>query len=189
MLEGNNEDARKIARLSAEIKEVNDDAEGVLEYRRKLLHMKQRLDCNSDALDEYIGEMSETLAVAQAERDKNKRLLAELESGLTCASIELDDTLHDAWKQDESRNRELAKKQIEASDASKMDEWNKQRLESNTALHDTFTDAEKPDRERLKGTMGEKLEELSSLRRTANEQTSKLAELEALFAHAKQKTG
>lgn len=189
MLEGNNEDARKIARLSAEIKEVNDDAEGVLEYRRKLLHMKQRLDCNSDALDEYIGEMSETLAVAQAERDKNKRLLAELESGLTCASIELDDTLHDAWKQDESRNRELAKKQIEASDASKMDEWNKQRLASNTALHDTFTDAEKPDRERLKGTMGEKLEELSSLRRTANEQTSKLAELEALFAHAKQKTG
>ena len=93
MLEGNNEDARKIARLSAEIKAVDDGTEGVLDYRRKLLHMKQRLDCNSAALDEYLAEMTETLALAQAERDKNKRMLAELESGLTCASIELDDTL------------------------------------------------------------------------------------------------
>ena len=37
--------------------------------------------------------------------------------------------------------------------------------------------------------MGQKLEELSALRRQANEHTAKLTELEALFVHAKQKTG
>ncbi|KAL7536540.1 hypothetical protein ACHAWF_005490 [Thalassiosira exigua] len=189
MLEGNNADARKITRLSEEIQEANDCSEDTLLYRHQLNHMQQRLGKNSVSLDGHIGEMSATLSSAQKERDRSQKMLAELESGLTCASIELDDTIQDTRIAEEERNRELSMKQMEASDAGRMEEWNRERVSSNLAMQVSLADANKSERERLQRTMRERESELTEASKSMEESAVKLSSFEESFTHVKRATG
>lgn len=189
MLEGNNADARKIDRLTSEIQQTNNCSEDTLLYRHQLNHMHQRLGKNSVNLDGHIGEMSATLSSAQKERDRSQKMLAQLESGLTCASIELDETIQDTQVVEDERNRELAIKQMEASDAGRMEEWNRQRVSSNLAMHVSLTDTNRSERERLQRTIRERLSQMKELRKAMDETAIQLTGFEESFAHVKQATG
>ncbi|KAL9178748.1 hypothetical protein ACHAXT_003879 [Thalassiosira profunda] len=189
MLDGNNADALTISRLSAEIQEANECAETTLLYRHSLDHMQQRLGKNSVALDGHLGEMAATLAAAQKERDRSQKMLAELESGLTFASIELDDTIRDTRMAEDERARELSEKQLEASDAGRMEEFNRERTDRNHAVHMSLADSGRLDRERLQRTVRERKAALRELRGSAQETAAKLGSFEESFAHVKQATG
>mmetsp|Transcript_18653 Transcript_18653/g.40578 ORF Transcript_18653/g.40578 Transcript_18653/m.40578 type:complete len:621 (-) Transcript_18653:193-2055(-) len=189
MLEGNNTDARKITQLSAEIQETHDCSENTLLYRHQLNHMHQRLQKNSVCLDGHIGEMTITLSSAQKERDRSQKMLAELESGLTCASIELDETIQDTRIVEDERNRELSMKQLEASNAGRMEEWNRERVNSNLAMQVSFADANKDERDRLQRSIRDGESQLKDLSQSIDENTAKLTSFEESFAHIKHATG
>lgn len=189
MLEGNNEDARMITQLSADIEETNDCSEDILLYRHQLHHLQHRLGKNSVSLDGHIGEMSVTLSSAQKERDRSQKMLAELESGLTCASIELDDTIQDTRIAEDERGRELSMKQLEASNAGRMEEWNRERMSSNLAMQVSLADANRSERERLQRTEQERESQLKELSKSTDENALKLSSFEESFTHIKQATG
>ena len=189
MLEGTNLEAKKITQLSAEIRETNDCSERMLMYRHQLHHMYHRISNNSVNVDRYIGEMSETLAALQKEKERAQKMLAEVESGLTFASIELDDTIRDTNIAEEERNRELSIKQKEANDASRMEHWNRVRIDSNLSLHQQLIGGDKCEIERIYRLIRDRKDELKELNRSTEETAAKLGELEASFLHVKQATG
>lgn len=189
MLDGNNSEAQKISQLSTEIEETNGCSEHTLMYRHKLHHMYHRISNNSVTMDAHIGEMSATLASLQKERDRAQKMLAEVESGLTFASIELDDTIRDTNIAEEERNRELAIKQHEASDASRMERWNRERINSNLSLHKQLAGGDKAEIERLHRSIRDKKSQLKDLKHSMEDTTAKLGELEGSFLHLKQATG
>lgn len=189
MLDGNNSEAQKISQLSAEIEETNGCSEQTLMYRHRLHHMYHRISNNSVTMDGHIGEMSATLASLQKERGRAQKMLAEVESGLTFASIELDDTIRDTNVAEEERNRELATKQHEACDASRMERWNRQRIDSNLSLHKQLAGEDKAEIERLHRSIRDKKSQLKDLKHSMENTTAKLGELEGSFLHLKQATG
>ena len=189
MLEGNNSDARMISRLSAEIQETNDSSDRILLYRHQLNFMKQRVRKNSVTMDCHIEEMSDTLSSAEKEREWRKKMLAEVESGLSFASIELEETTQDAKIAEEKRVRELIELQSEAEDAARMEEWNRQRMNTNLALHESFRDTDKDERERLQKTVRERKAQLQVLHQSLDENAVKLGNVDECFAHIKHTTG
>lgn len=189
MLKGNNSEARKISRLSAEIQEINDCSEKMLMYRHQLHHMYQRISNESVTVDGYLGEMSATLESHQKERDRAQKMLAEVESGLKFASLELDDTIRDTNVAEEERNRELAIKQHEASDASRLERWNQERVDSNLPLHQQLASGAVADIEKLQRAIQDRKSQLKELNRSMEDTTAKLGELEGSFLHLKQSTG
>jgi len=189
MLEGNNADARKISRLSAEIQETNDSSDRILLYRHQLNFMRQRVRKNSVTMDFHIEEMSDTLSSAEKEREWRKKMLAEVESGLSCASVELEETIRDTTIAEERRVRELMELQSEAEDAARMEEWNRERMNTNLALHESFRDTNKDERERLQKAMRERNAQLQLLHKALEESAVKLGKFDECFAHIKHTTG
>lgn len=189
MLEGNNSEAKKITQLSAEIQEANNCSEQTLMYRHQLHHMYHRISNNSVTMDGHIGEMSATLESLQKDRDRAQKMLAEVESGLTFASLELDDTIRDTNVAEEERNRELAIKQYEASDASRMERWNRQRIDSNLSLHQQLASGDKAEIERLQCCIRDRKVQLKDLNQSMEETTAKLGDLEGSSLHLKRATG
>lgn len=189
MLEGNNADARKITRLSAEIQETNESSDRILLYRHQLNFMRQRVRKNSVTMDCLIEEMSDTLSSAEKEREWRKKMLAEVESGLSCASVELEETIQDTKIAEDRRMRELIALQSEAEDAARMEEWNRERMNTNLALHESFRDTNKDERERLLKTMRERKAQLQVLHKSLEENAVKLGEFDECFAHIKHTTG
>ena len=189
MLEGNNPEAKKITQLSAEIEETNNCSEQILMYRHQLHHMYNRISKNSVTMDGHIGEMSATLASLQKERDRAQKMLAEVESGLTFASLELDDTIRDTNIAEEERNRELTNKQIEANDASRMERWNRQRIDSNLSLHQQLSGGDKSEIEKIHRSIRDRKAQLKELNLSMDKTTARLGEVETSFLHLKQATG
>lgn len=189
MVEGNNAEARKITELSAEIKETNEFSEIALMYRHQLNHMHHRVRKNSVIMDGHIGEMSATLSSVQKERERCQKMLGEVESGLVFASIELDESIRDVRIAVEERNREMVIKQLQASDASRMEEWNDERISSNIAMQQSFGGTDKLEMERLHRTLRERQSQLKELCNLMEENSAKLSECEESFTHVKQATG
>ena len=76
MLQGSNPVARKIATLNEEIQTVVDSSSDLLTNRQQLQHMHLRLQNNSVALDAHLGEMADTVKVAQKEKNRSQKMLA-----------------------------------------------------------------------------------------------------------------
>ena len=76
MLQGSNPEARKIATLTDEIQQVVDSSSDLLSHRQQLQHMHLRLQNNSVALDAHLGEMADTVKVAQKEKNRSQKMLA-----------------------------------------------------------------------------------------------------------------
>jgi len=189
MLQGNNSDAMKISRLSQEIQETNDSSDHTILYRHQLNYMRQRVRKNSVTMDYYMEEMSDILIVGEKEREWRKKMLAEVESGLSCASIELEETIHDTKIEEEKRIRELIALQSEAEDAARMEEWNRERMNNNLELQESFRDTNKEERERLQKAIGERKSQLQALQVSLEENAVKLGTVDECFAHIKHTTG
>lgn len=189
MLEGKNSDARKIASITEEIKEANHFAEEMFLYRHQLNYMCQRLGDNSVSLDGQIGELSATLSSAQKERSRCQNMLAEIESSLFHVSTELDETVKSLHVVDNERNRELLRKQLEATDAERMEQWNIVRVNSNMAMHESLVDENRAERDRLQRTVRERRSQLRALNKSRDENMPKLASLEDALTEIEQATG
>lgn len=189
MLDGNHEDMRKIASLEAEIHDADSCSEAMLLYRHQLNHMHQRLGNDSVSLDGQLGEISAALSTAEKERVCSQKMLADLESSLVCASIELDETIRDTRVVEEERKHDLAMKQQDATSAGRMEEWNKARLRSNLALNASLADANRSERERLQRTIRERQSQLKDLRKSLGEHAAKLMSLEESFMNIEEGTG
>lgn len=189
MLEGNNADSRRITQLYDDIQEANACSDESLLYRHQLNHMHHRVRKNSVTMDGHIDEMSATLSTLQKERDRSQKMLAEVESGLTFASLELDETIRDTNMAEKERIRELATKQLEASDAARMEEWNRDRVNSNIALHQSHTGTDKFEAERLQRSLKDRAAKLKDLNKSMEAKAVELSELEGSFSHVKQATG
>lgn len=189
MLQGNNSDAMKISRLSQEIQETNDSSDHIILYRHQLNYMRQRVRKNSVTMDYYMEEMSDILTVGEKEREWRKKMLAEVVSGLSCASIELEETIHDTKIEEEKRIRELVALQSEAEDAARMEEWNRERMNNNLELQESFRDTNKDERERLQKAIGERKSQLQALQVSLEENAVKLGTVDECFAHIKHTTG
>jgi hypothetical protein len=133
--------------------------------------------------------MSATLATDQKERERHQKMLAEVESALTSASIELDETIRDTNMAEGERNRELTSKQIEASDTSRIERWNRARISSNLSMQQQLAGADKLERERIQRLIRDREAKLKELNNSTEEMTARLAELEGSFSHLKQATG
>jgi hypothetical protein len=190
MMEGKNEDARKVTGLVTEIQDANECSDEILHYRHQLNHVKHRLWDDSESLENELEELSGALATAAKEQSRCQKMLAELESGLVCASIALDETIRDTTIADEERNQDLAMKQIDAKNAGRMEEWNRKRLESNLLMHASLGDAtNRSERERLKRTYHDRGSQMKDLRKTMAEKAALLLSLEESFAQIEQGTG
>lgn len=189
MLEGNNSEAKKISQLSADIQEANDCSERMLTYRHQLHHMYNRISKNSVLMDGHIGELSAILATAQKERARSQKMVAEVESALTSASIELDETIRDKNMAEGERNRELTSKQIEASDTSRIEQWNRARINSNLSMQQQLAGADKLEREKIQRLIRDREAKLKDVNKSTEEMTAKLTELEGSFFYLKQATG
>ena len=189
MFEGNNSDAKKIASITEEIKESNHFSDEMLLYRHQLNYMHQRLGDNSVSLDGHIGDLSATLSSAQKERDRSQNILAEVESSLFCASTELDETVKDLHSVDDERNRELSRKQQEATNAERMEKWNINRVNSNMAMHESLADENRSERDRLQRTVRERRSQLRALNKSMDENMPKLVSLEDTLTQIEQATG
>ncbi|KAL3773756.1 hypothetical protein HJC23_005767 [Cyclotella cryptica] len=189
MLEGKHSEAQKITMLSADIKEAHDCSEWTLMYRHQLHHMHNRISKNSIILDGHIGEMSATLATAHKEKERSQKMLAEVESAVTFASIELDETIRDTNMAEGERNRELTIKQLEAGDTSRIERWNSARINSNLSVQQHLAGADKLERDRIQRLIRDREEKLKELNNSTEEMTVKLAELEGCFLQLKQATG
>jgi hypothetical protein len=190
MMEGKNEDARKVNGLVTEIEDANKSSDEMLHYRHQLNHVKHRLWDDSESLEGELEELSTALATAAKEQSRCQKMLAELESGLVCASIALDETIRDTTIADEERNQDLAMKQIDAKNAGRMEEWNRKRLESNLLMHASLGDAtNRSERERLKRTFHERGSQMKDLRKTMAEKAALLLSLEESFVQIEQGTG
>ena len=88
----------------------------------------------------------------------------ELESGLTLASIQLDDTIQEISILDEQRNHELSLKRAEASDADRRDMKNRTRVSSNLAMHASLADTSRSEREQLQRTLREHQLQMKDMR-------------------------
>ena len=76
MLQGSNPEARKIATLNDEIQKVVGSSSDLLTNRQQLQHMHLRLQNNSVALDAHLGEIADTVKVAQKEKNRSQKMLA-----------------------------------------------------------------------------------------------------------------
>lgn len=190
MMEGKNEDARKVNGLVTEIEDVNKSSDEMLHYRHQLNHVKHRLWDDSELLESELEELSTALATTAKEQSRCQKMLAELESGLVCASIALDETIRDTSIADEERNQDLAMKQNDAKNAGRMEEWNRKRLESNMLMHASLGDAtNRSERERLKRTFHKRGSQMKDLRKAMAEKSALLLSLEESFAQIEQGTG
>ena len=189
MLEGNNSDTKKIARINEKITEANHCTEEMLMYRHQLNYMHRRLGDESVSMDGHIERLSATLSSAQKERDQSQDTLAEIESSLFRASTELEETVKDLHNADIERNRELSRKQQEATNAERMEKWNINRVNSNMAMHESLADENKSERDRLLRTMRERRSQLRGFNKSTDENMPKLASLEDTLTQIEQTTG
>jgi chromosome segregation ATPase len=79
--------------------------------------------------------------------------------------------------------------QSEAEDAARMEEWSRERMNTNLALHESFRDTNKDERERLQKAMRERNAQLQVLHKALEESAVKLGKFDECFAHIKHTTG
>jgi hypothetical protein len=123
MIKGNNTEAKKIAKLSDEIAEANLTSESKLRYRHKLHHMHQRQRKNSFTVDAHMSEMALTLSAAEREEIMCKKMLHEIESGMTNALHDLEKSTNEINSEHEDRQQRLNSKKNEVDNAERLEEW------------------------------------------------------------------
>mmetsp|Transcript_37154 Transcript_37154/g.54341 ORF Transcript_37154/g.54341 Transcript_37154/m.54341 type:complete len:645 (+) Transcript_37154:162-2096(+) len=189
MIGGNNPEAKKISNISASIEETGTKSEAKLEYRMQLHHMHQRLRKNSVSLDAHMSAMSETIQSASKEKQRCERMLGEVESGLSNAIRELEDTIHEIDVTQTERRRAMITKKIEADNAERLEAWRHERDSSRLDFDQSLGGTYKSEREKRLRTIRESENELNQLNKSMETKLSKFASLEEAFTHNKQATG
>ena len=123
MIAGNNNEAKAIYNLKIEIKKANEDSDKKLHYRLKLNQMHAREMTLSTGMDATINDLSRSLSAAESEKNQCQKMLAELESSLASISYTYDTLARDVGVERSNREQVLASKQLEATNAKKIEAW------------------------------------------------------------------
>jgi hypothetical protein len=123
MIVGNNHEAKAIVNLKIEIRKANDDSDKKLHYRLKLNQMHAREMNLSTGMDATINDLSRCLSSAELEKNQCQTMLSELESSLASISYTYDTLVRDVEVERSNREQVLASKQLEATNAKKIEAW------------------------------------------------------------------
>lgn len=189
MLEGSNDDAKRILDLTAEIERTNESSERILLYRHQLNYIHHRVRKNSVVWDSHISEMSETLSSLKSEKNCCQNMLGEIEAGFLRAKTEFDESSRESRVAGEERNRELILKQMEANNASKMEVWNNERVSSSIEINLSFGGADKQEMERLQKAIKDRQSQLDHLSKLTQESAAEISVFEESISHIKHSTG
>ena len=189
MIQGNNPEAKKIARLTEDIEVSNRISETKLNYRHKLNFIHQRQRKNGIVVDAHMAAMSTALSGAERERQKCKKLLGEVESALASALHEFDCIAREVELERAQRESAMAAKKSEANNAESLESWRiereSKRLDFEKSLGGTY-DVEKEEKNNI---ILEKKNELTSLNKKLESKSSAYASSEEAFTHIKRATG
>jgi len=189
MLEGSNDDAKRILDLIAEIERTNEQSERILLYRHQLNYIHHRVRKNSVVWDSHISEMSQTLSSLKSEKDRCQNMLGEVEAGFLLAKTEFDESSREVRAAGEERNRELILKQMEENNASKMEVWNNKRVSSSIEINQSFGGADKQEMERLQKGIKDRQSQLDHLSKLTQESAAEISVFEESISHIKLSTG
>ena len=189
MILGKNFEAKKISKLTAEIAVTNKNAEEKLTYRLKLNHICQRQRKNSIIVDAHMSSISSTLLSAGKERQRCKKMMAEIESGLTHSVIDLESLSHEIDVERADNHRTMNKKKNEAKNAETLEEWRKVQESNRASFEQTLGGTYQTERGNRLDFIHEREKELKNLVKAMEVKTSGQGSLEEAFIHIKRATG
>ena len=189
MVHGNNPEAKKIAKLTGEIEGVNEQSDAKLRYRLQLNFMHHRQRKNSVALDAHMGAMSGTLSSAERERQQCEKMLGEVESSLTGVTRELDATAREMKVEQSERHTALAGKQIEASNAERLEAWRHERESSRRDLEQSLGGTYRAEKDKRLNRIRERENEMDQLNKSMEMKAGAFGTLEESFTHVERATG
>ncbi|KAL7468739.1 hypothetical protein ACHAXS_008971 [Conticribra weissflogii] len=189
MLEGSNDDAKRILDLSEEIERTNESSERILLYRHQLNYIHRRMRKKSVVWDTHVGELSDTLSSLKSEKDCYQNMLGEVEAGFLLAKTEFDESSREVRAADEERNRELILKQMEANNASEMEEWNNERVSTSMKVNQSFGGVDEQEMERLQKAIHDRKSQLDHLSKLTHESAAEISRFEESMSHIKHSTG
>ena len=189
MLNGNNDDARRIEKLTKEIEEINETSEQQLYYRVQLNHVKDRLEKNSLVTDGQMSALSDTVDASERELAKCERVLGEVQSTHTKALRDLENAVRDVELERQQRNSELATLRCKAENSERMEKWGLALEGSRPTVEESFGGSKKHDKDKNLPSVRERKAELAQLRSVLDAKTATNSNLEESFKNIKQATG
>jgi hypothetical protein len=188
MLQGNNEEAKKIGKLKVDIEDANNLSEKKLKYRLQLNYMHQRQRKNNISVDAHISAMSTTLAMADKERQRCKKMLGDIESGVASATHDLEETSKNINVERARRLESMNSKKNEVTNAERMEEWRKIQ-ETNRLKFEHGLDSYQLEKERKLSLIKEREHDIKVLGKTIEAKSSGQGSSEEIFMNIKRATG
>lgn len=189
MILGNNEDAKKITKLNEEIDKANTCAEAKLRYRLQLNHMHQRQRKNSIAVDAHMSAMTSTLLSAERERQRCKKMLGEIDSGVATATHDLEAAAREIDVERAERERAINGKKTEVDNSERLEEWRKSQELNRRNFEQALGGRYQVEKVNKLHKIQELEDELKILSKTTEAISSGQGSSEEAFMHIKRATG
>lgn len=183
-------EAVRIEHLLKSIEETREITDEKLHYRRQLQHMYRRLANNQITFDAHINALEDALKAAIKEHDDVKGLMRQLEAGKTKGLIDLMDIERQISVERRDRAKILSVRRMEASNAQKMEEWRKERENSQkNDTQGTRGDCTVTEERQLQTKLDERERLFKELELANKAKYSEYNSLEEQFASIRQATG
>ena len=189
MILGNNEEAKKITKLNKEIDKANACAEAKLRYRLQLNHMHQRQRKNSIAVDAHMSAMTSTLVSAERERQRCKKMLGEIDSGVATATHDFEAAVREIDVERVERERAINAKKTEVDNSERLEEWRKSQELNRRNFEQALGGRYQVEKDNKLQKIQELEEELKMLNKTTEAISSGQGSSEEAFMHIKRATG
>lgn len=189
MMVGNNNEAKAINILKIELRDANEDSDKRLHYRLKLNHMHARETNLSTAMDATINDLSRCVASAESEKNQCQKMLGELESNLTTLSNTYDTLVRDVGIERSRRKQDLASKQLEATNAEKIEAWRNDQEVTRIDFEQEIHKSLQLERDSKLLRIKELENELGSISKTSDDHSIGQGSCEDDFLHIKRATG
>ena len=121
------QEALKIRNLLREISETSDDIDRRHHYRRQLEQMRRRLEKNQKVIQRHVSDLDLAYEAANREKLETEAARRRLEAAKTKSLLEFAEAQRLAMMEEHERQRALTLKKTEAAQASRMDDWRKER--------------------------------------------------------------
>ncbi|KAJ1456265.1 hypothetical protein M885DRAFT_517706 [Pelagophyceae sp. CCMP2097] len=190
MLSPGSEGAQQIDALLRKIAAVSEETDRKLHYRRQLEQMLRRLQLNRAAFDSHLGAMDEARKAALREHQAMEAMCRAIEAGATRAMLDVADGQRSAAVERHERALALQQRRTEAEQASRMDEWRRQRdVARREFASELKGDLSLEEEARLQEALRQHRATLMSLRVDHEVLQRDASSLEAAFVSVRQATG
>lgn len=189
MVNGNNNEAKKITTVNQDIEEANKISDERMHYRLKLNHMHQRQRKNRIVVDAHMSEMTSAVDSAKRERKRCFKMIGEIESGVTSALHDLDNATKEVSVERLKREQSLVNKKIEVANAEKLEQWRNAQELNRKDFEQALGGSYQLEKENRLYIINGREEELKQMSRDTEAKTSGQGSSEEAFMHIKRATG